>query len=81
MSAFGVGARAGSVRPTPLYRIVRIYRGSDRREEIATGLTLAEAQAHCSDPETSSTTATSDEARETTEAYGEWMDVYYEEAS
>lgn len=30
------------------YKIIRFFRGSDRRRIIQTGLTLEEAQAHCS---------------------------------
>lgn len=34
------------------YKVTRVYRDSDRRETIRTGLTLEEAQAHCKDPAT-----------------------------
>lgn len=62
------------------YKIVRFYRDNDdlNGTEIKTGLTLAEAQAHCGDPETSSSTATSDEAKARTDAYGPWFDGYDE---
>ena len=37
-----------------VYRIIRFYRSDSRRPRtIRNGLTLAEAQAHCSDPKTS----------------------------
>ena len=42
-----------------MYKIVRFYQIGPRRRTIKTGLTLAEARAHCRDPETSSKTATS----------------------
>ena len=46
------------------YTVVRVHRDSDSREIIAAGITLEEAQAHCSDPATSGPG---------------WMDVYYRE--
>ena len=56
------------------YKIVRRWRDDNaRREVIATGLTLAEAQEHCRDPETSSSTA-SDPGDD-----GPWFDGYEEE--
>lgn len=59
------------------YSIVRHYfsRWPNRRT-IARGLTLAEAQAHCTDPETSSSTATSSAARARTRRLGPWFDGY-----
>jgi hypothetical protein len=32
------------------YKIIRFYRKSSRQKVIRRGLSLAEAQAHCSDP-------------------------------
>jgi len=64
------------------YRIVRFWErgGRDYVEgEDTTGLTLAEAQAWCKDPETSSKTATSGAARIVTAAKGDWFDGYEEE--
>jgi len=61
---------------TPSYQIVRMYQGDHPREIIRRGLTLAEAQAWCNDPETSSETATSREARERTAQHGPWFDGY-----
>lgn len=67
------------------YYIVRFFKdhpdGRTTREIIRTGLTLEEAQAHCSDPETSSSTATNDIARRRTEKLGPWFDGYDEEES
>ena len=57
------------------YQIIRFFKGKDNRV-IDTGLTLEEAQEHCNDPETSSSTATSDEAEYLTERYGAWFDGY-----
>jgi hypothetical protein len=60
------------------YKIVRGYFKGGRRV-IARGLTLAEAQAHCQDPETSSRTATSAAARRRTQQRGAWFDGYERE--
>lgn len=61
-----------------VYKIVRIYFKGGKRV-IDRGLTLEEAQAHCSDPETSSRTATSQAARRRTKARGPWFDGYEKE--
>jgi hypothetical protein len=60
------------------YRIVRHYFNYERfsNRTIARGLTLEQAQAHCSDPETSSSTATSAKARRLTRERGAWFDGY-----
>jgi hypothetical protein len=57
------------------YKIVRMYLKGGKRT-IERGLTLAEAQAHCRNPETSSKTATSSRARALTRARGAWFDGY-----
>ena len=37
----------------PVYRVIRFYRAENRKARtIKSGLTLAEAQAHCGDPAT-----------------------------
>lgn len=62
-----------------MYKIVRMYRSAEvRRRTIKTGLTLAQAQAHCNDPETSSRTAKGATARRRTRNYGDWFDAYEE---
>ena len=70
------------------YRIVRVFYtarkgakgpGRRRREVMRRNLTLAEAQAHCADPDTSSRTGSSYEAARTRLAGGMWMDVYERE--
>ena len=63
------------------YRIVRMYRDAKASERITGGLSLEEAHAHCSDPETSSSTATSPEAQRRTLEYGPWFDGYEEETT
>jgi hypothetical protein len=62
------------------YKIVRFYQDRNRpRRTILTGLTLEQAQAHCEDPESSSTTATSATAKAVTRRNGPWFDGYTEE--
>ena len=60
------------------YKIVRNYFNSSPRT-IQRGLTLEEAQAHCRNPETSSSTATSATARRRTARMGKWFDSYTED--
>lgn len=57
------------------YKVVR-YFYNGRKRILKHGLTEAEAQAHCRDPETSSTTATSAKAKRRTQRYGPWFDGY-----
>jgi hypothetical protein len=62
-----------------LYKIVRHYKDAwPNKRIIKRGLTLAEAQAHCQDPETSSSTATGKVARARTRRLGMWFDGYEE---
>lgn len=62
------------------YRIIRMYQDRTRRSRvIKRGLTLKQAQAHCRDPETSSSTATSATAEGHTLHFGHWFDGYEEE--
>ena len=65
-----------------MYKIVRFYYGDrpgqSSRRTIKTGFTLAEARAHCHDPETSSRTAKGPNARRVTRQHGPWFDGYEE---
>ena len=62
------------------YRIVRMYQDPQwRSRTIRRGLTLDEAQTHCSDPETSSRTCTNPGGKRRTLARGPWFDAYEEE--
>ena len=63
------------------YKIVRFYQKRDDRDHeiITRGLTLEQAQKHCSHPETSSSTAKGDKAIRRTKAFGPWFDGYTEE--
>lgn len=62
------------------YKIVR-YHQHGEPETQQTGLTLEEAQAHCSSPLTSSTTARSTAALAYTRRHGPWFDGYLMEKS
>lgn len=62
-----------------MYKIVRYYFNAGiRKRVIDSGLTLEQAQAHCNDPETSSSTATNKVARARTRKIGAWFDGYEE---
>lgn len=62
------------------YKIVRMHQDGDLPNAVLkTGLTLQQAQAHCRDKETSSSTATSEEGLEYTSEHGPWFDGYEEE--
>ena len=65
------------------FRIVRFFQNERvtgrHRDVIQHGLTLEEAQAHCRDPETSSTTCRKSENVRRTEKCGEWFDGYERE--
>lgn len=63
----------------PTYKVVRFFRDSGRRVTVFRGLTLEAAQAHCNDPETSSSTATGARAKQRTARYGPWFDGWTEE--
>ena len=58
------------------YKIVRFYKDSYYKKPIKKGLTLEEAQAHCSDPETSSSTCKSSKSLAVTRRNGHWFDGY-----
>lgn len=64
-----------------MYKIVRMYaeeRSRHHNRTIKSGLTLEEAQEHCRDPETSSSTCTSARKRRITAMRGAWFDGYTE---
>lgn len=68
-----------SVDYTGKYRIVRFYQSAAiRRRVIKIVPTLALAQEHCSDPETSSETCTSPVGKARTRRIGPWFDGYEE---
>ena len=53
------------------YSIIRFYQDNRERRVTQTGLTLEEAQSHCQDPESSSSTTTDPD-----EEPGGWFDGY-----
>ena len=59
------------------YYIIRQYQVDGMRPQvIKRGLTLDEAQAHCRDPETSSSTCRNNAGQARTQRVGEWFDCY-----
>ena len=60
-----------------VYIIRRLYFNGGSRI-IRRGLTLEQAQEHCSDPETSSSTCQTARARRITRRMGKWFDSYSE---
>ena len=62
-----------------MYKIVRFYGDfAGHKRTVVTGLTLDEAQAHCQDPETSSSTCQRPENKSRTKLMGPWFDGYEE---
>jgi hypothetical protein len=62
------------------YKVIRMYFNDEYpTRTIKRGLSLEEAQAHCSNPETSSSTATNSSAKARTRRLGPWFDAWTEE--
>jgi hypothetical protein len=61
-----------------MYLIIRHFLKSGRKLQIRRMALLADAQAHCKNPETSSRTATSAAGRKRTRRSGPWFDAYTE---
>lgn len=60
-----------------MYEIWRYYQNSNiPAERVEKYDSLDEAQAHCHDPETQSSSATSPEAVERTQKHGAWFEGY-----
>jgi hypothetical protein len=68
-----------SMYATKKYKVVRSYRSTYSKRIVKSGLTLEEAQAHCSNPETSSSTCRSARGKARTKQLGAWFDGYDEE--
>jgi len=60
-----------------MYKIIRMYFNGGNRT-IKTGITLEQARAHCSDPETSSSTCSRPDRKRITRRNGPWFDGYEE---
>ena len=65
-----------------MYKIIRLYFDDNgfggNRRLIKTVLTLEEAQSHCQDPETSSSSCTNSSGKVRTRRLGQWFDAYEE---
>ncbi len=63
-----------------MYNVVRFFKDHEPSRKVIkkTGLTLAEAQKHCRDKETSSSTCKGSAAKARTKRLGEWFDGYEE---
>lgn len=61
-----------------MYKVIRFFFNSNRKLVVKTGLTLEQAQAHCQNPETSSSTCTKAINKRRTKMYGKWFDGYTE---
>jgi hypothetical protein len=61
------------------YRVVRTYFEGHPAKVLVRGKSLEEVQHWCSDPDTSSSTTTSEAGKRHTEEFGAWFDGYDEE--
>lgn len=65
---------------TMSYKIIRMYFNPKiPKRTIKRGLTWEQAQEHCKDPETSSSTCTKPHNKRRTQQLGAWFDGYTEE--
>lgn len=65
-----------------VYKIVRFYEGAScRHHTIAAGLTLAEAEAYCYDPDNCSLTCRTEIGKRRTRQFGQWFDGYVRETN
>lgn len=61
-----------------MYKVIRHFFNSNRKLTVKTNLTLEQAQAHCQNSQTSSSTCTDKNGKERTKRYGKWFDCYTE---
>lgn len=61
-----------------MWKVVRHFLRSGRKVTIRRFALLSDAQAHCKNPETSSSTCTSAAGRKRTRRSGPWFDGYTE---
>lgn len=64
---------------TQTYVIKRRFKNRDEVIVLARGVSLAEAKAHCSDPDTSSATCSTVEGQDLARQFGPWFDTWEEE--
>jgi hypothetical protein len=62
-----------------MYKVIRMYQRDYPSRVIKRHLTLAEAQEHCSNPETSSSTCKKAKNIQRTNKKGPWFDGYSDE--
>ena len=63
-----------------MFKIVRVYfTPSINKRTLQRGVTLEEAQAHCKNPESSSTSCTLSSRKAITKRMGPWFDSYEKE--
>ena len=58
------------------YKVIRFYMNHRGNRTIKRDLTLEQAQKHCNDPETSSSTCSSGVGKARTRKLGPWFDGY-----
>jgi len=62
------------------YKIIRFFKNENKSSRIIRRhLTIEQAQAHCNDPETSSSTCVLAKNRARTRKHGEWFDGWTDE--
>jgi hypothetical protein len=60
-----------------MYQLIRFYQDRDiPNRTLDTGLTLAQVQAHCTNPDSSSTTCTTKVGKARTRKLGAWFDGF-----
>ncbi len=58
------------------YKVIRFHKNDGKKVTVAKGLSLSQAQSHCQNPETSSSTAKARAGKRYTAIHGEWFDGY-----
>ena len=63
-----------------MYKVIRMFQAPHRDSRVLrANLTLKQAQTHCQNPETSSSTCTTLDNKNYTRRYGPWFDGYEEQ--
>jgi len=63
----------------PCYKVQRVFFNGYKTQTLKKGLSLEEAQKHCKDPETSSSTCTNAKGLRRTKVSGPWFDSWTQE--